>query len=135
MAKAETWETSDKNIRCLFDSKTAFTETKTRGAGREAILKFLGGNWKQWMIQNALAIFKDEEEGTVDREAVEQMPSMRSAEEFRKAVKSTHVPRAKTARAHVGGLEREKLRHRGLGRAYGLLRGSWAHPGPALRVL
>ena len=44
-----------------------------------------------------------------------------------------HVPRAKTARAHVGGLEREKLRHRGLGRAYGLLRGSWAHPGPALR--
>ena len=52
MKKAETWETSDKNIRCLFDSKTAFTETKTRGAGREAILKFLGGNWKQWMIQN-----------------------------------------------------------------------------------
>lgn len=41
-------------------------ETKTRtvkgqDVGQTTILKFLGKNWKQWMIQEALAVLADEE--------------------------------------------------------------------------
>lgn len=45
------WPTSDKSVQCLFGNQTAFTEAKTKGVGRRIILKFLGGNWKAWMIQ------------------------------------------------------------------------------------
>ncbi|MFA5376816.1 MAG: ParB/RepB/Spo0J family partition protein [Dehalococcoidia bacterium] len=95
MAKAESWETLNESIKRLFDSRASYSDARTKGAGQTTILKFLGGNWRQWMIQDALAIFKDEKEGTIDRGAVEQMPSMRAAEEFRKAVKSSGVPKEK----------------------------------------
>ena len=95
MAKAETWKDANKSISVLFDNQHSFEQTKNQGAGQNTILRFLGGNWKQWMIQNALAIFKDEKEGIIDREAVEEMPSMQVANEFRRAVKSAGVPKAK----------------------------------------
>jgi len=51
-------ETSNENIRCLFDSQRAFESTKARGVGQTTILKFLGGNWKQWVVQDALNTIK-----------------------------------------------------------------------------
>jgi len=92
LAKYGTWETSDKNIRCLFNSATAFSEIKTRGAGRDTILAFLGGNWKQWMIQEALATLNAEREEKIDRHAVESFNSQRVAKSFREAVVLANVP-------------------------------------------
>ncbi len=48
------YATSGNVTRCLFDSQTAYTEAKSKGVGRETILKFLGGNWKGSMIRDAL---------------------------------------------------------------------------------
>ena len=46
LKKYETWdELSGKNTRQLFESEAVWRNTKTKGVGRETILKFLGGNW------------------------------------------------------------------------------------------
>lgn len=92
MAKAETWEASNNSIRCLFSSDFEFKNTKGKGAGQTTILKFLGGNWKQWMVQEALATIEDVE---VEREAVEQFPTLKAASTFRLAVKKAKVPKKK----------------------------------------
>ncbi len=89
LAKCD-YATSDKSIRCLFENKTGYTETKTKGVGRPTILKFLGGNWKAWMVQEALAIIEDEE---IDQTAVETIPTMEQAKHFRKAVKDYEIPK------------------------------------------
>jgi hypothetical protein len=87
LAKCETWEgfSSDKNIRTILviDSEPAFRKLKGAGIGRDTILKFLGGNWKQWMVQEALDTLKDE---TIDREAVESMPTLSHAQTFKKEI-------------------------------------------------
>jgi hypothetical protein len=56
LAKYETWEDSNKSIRVLFESEHAMMQAKRKpdGVGQTTILKFLGGNWKQWIIQDAL---------------------------------------------------------------------------------
>lgn len=46
LAKYETWETSDKFIKGLFDNQRSFETAKGMGIGRDTILKFLGKNWK-----------------------------------------------------------------------------------------
>jgi len=53
LAKYESWEdvTSNNSIKGLFDTQRAFETTKGMGVGQTTILKFLGGNWKQHMIQ------------------------------------------------------------------------------------
>lgn len=60
------WEALDKSIRCLFDSEWDMKNARGKGVGRSTIHKFLGGNWKQWMIQAALAAIKDDEEDAID---------------------------------------------------------------------
>jgi len=90
LAKAD-YVTSNSSIRCLFGSKTAYTETKTKGVGQTTILKFLGKNWKQWMVKEALETLKDK---NVDREAVEILPTMYQGRKFRKAVKDYKIPKA-----------------------------------------
>ena len=56
----ETWEELPIHLMNLLDvdkdgnkipihnAKKAFSECKTKGVGQTTILKFLGGNWKQW---------------------------------------------------------------------------------------
>ena len=56
LAKSKSWGTSNKIIKGLFDSEKAFDTTKGMGAGQTTILKFLGGHWKQWMVQEALQL-------------------------------------------------------------------------------
>jgi hypothetical protein len=87
LAKCE-YKTSDKSIRGLFDSKKAYETSKGMGVGRDTIKDFLGGNWKGWVIQEALSTLNDND---LDREAVEMMTSVKQAQEFKKAVREAGV--------------------------------------------
>jgi hypothetical protein len=42
------WEVSGKFARNLFNDAHAFNVAKGHGVGRDLILKFLGGSWKEW---------------------------------------------------------------------------------------
>jgi len=97
---AKGWNDSDKNIRVLFNSKHALEQAmrKDSGVGRDTILKFLGGNWKAWMVQSALDTLKEAKENVVDRKAVEVFPKLEQANEFKKAVKAAKIP----VRSQVG---------------------------------
>lgn len=57
-----------------------FQALRAKGAGQETICKFLGGNWKLWVVQHALAILAD---NGLDREAVEKLTNLRHATAFR----------------------------------------------------
>lgn len=103
LAKYETWKEakSDKVIRLSFINAQGFGKARNEsknnkgGAGRLSILKFLGGKeqgWNQAVIQTSLAILDDTE---LERGAVEILPNMEQARQFRKAVKAYHIPKDK----------------------------------------
>jgi ParB-like chromosome segregation protein Spo0J len=77
-----------KSNQALFDDEHSFNACKGVGVGWSTILKFLGRNFKQWMIKEALAYIADEESGDIDKEAVESLPSISSAQAFRQTVKA-----------------------------------------------
>lgn len=95
-SQVDTWEQfrGDKNISPNFPGMTepVYRAIKSQGAGREAIMSFLGGNWKKWMVQEALATITAIEGKTLDKKAVESLPSMRAAKEFRHAVEEHEIP-------------------------------------------
>lgn len=93
LAKYETWETSNGNIRCLFESQRAYESTKARGVGQTTILKFLGGNWKQWIIQDALDTIKAVQEDRVNRKAINVLPSTQHSKIFKIEVKRHKIPK------------------------------------------
>lgn len=84
LAKYESWETLNEFIKSLFKDSRGFENAKHQGAGQTTILKFLGGNWKQKRIQDALAILRDKD---LDRSALELFESPSHAEAFRQAIK------------------------------------------------
>lgn len=106
LAKYETWEEALEKAHIFmslfigrFDKdgkeknpKALFGQAKGQGAGEATILAFLGGNWKQWMIQEALETLKLDDEQVVDRKAAETMQSAKSAQEFKRAVKEYDIP-------------------------------------------
>lgn len=94
LAKYETWEAYrlNKNINPIVSDAGNFTQVKKNGAGQTTILAFLGGNWKQWMIQEALETLKSDREKVVNREATEVLKSVESAKHFKAAVKEFGVP-------------------------------------------
>jgi len=67
LAKYEAWEDAIKKSNIFIglftgqkdrdgkekNPKALFGQAKGKGAGRETILAFLGGNWKDWMVQEA----------------------------------------------------------------------------------
>jgi hypothetical protein len=53
LAKYEDWSHLNKSIKMIFASNSQFQNCKKNGVGQITILKFLGGNWKQWMVQEA----------------------------------------------------------------------------------
>jgi len=61
LAKYDSYEKySQGSLRALFKgTKGDFKKAKNHGVGESTICKFLGGNWKQWMIQQALDTLKD----------------------------------------------------------------------------
>jgi hypothetical protein len=72
LQKYPDWHHVDKSINVIFDSNSQFQQCKRDGVGQGILLKFLGPNWKQWMIQEALCILDREREGTIDRRAFER---------------------------------------------------------------
>jgi len=93
----ETWEkaSSDNNIRAAFSSREQWATPKGRGVGRGTILTYLGKPWAKrgWMIQAALATLKDEKEGSLNRDALETIPTIDQANIFRAAVKKHKIPK------------------------------------------
>ena len=59
LAKCEGWESLNKNIKTLFARSDGFINAKRQGVGQTTLLKFLGKNWKQWVIQDALNTLKN----------------------------------------------------------------------------
>lgn len=85
LAKCDHWNHLGKSTKVLFSSNSQFQECKQKGVGRTTILKFLGGNWKDWVIKEALSTLNDED---IDREAIEMMPSIEQGAHFKKAIKA-----------------------------------------------
>ena len=49
LAKSKRYEALNKSIKGLTD-KEHFHQLKDKGVGQTTILKFLGGNWKEWVL-------------------------------------------------------------------------------------
>lgn len=95
LAKYKMWEDACANksiITNLVDNAKAFIKLRKQKSGQTTILKFLGSNWKQWMVQEALNTLRDK---TIDKEAVESIPTLGQARTFKKAVKDYKIPRAR----------------------------------------
>ena len=60
LEKCDSWEALNESIKGLTDNEH-FQQLKQKGVGQTTILKFLGGNWKQWRIQEALKELNDKE--------------------------------------------------------------------------
>jgi len=58
LGKAD-YATSNRSIKGLFGGKKAYDTAKGMGVGQTTILKFLGGNWKQWMIQHLIKLLDE----------------------------------------------------------------------------
>jgi len=121
LAKYETWEElcSDNLIRTNLgiDSGHAFSKLKDKGVGRDTILKFLGKGWKKWMIQESLAMIKDDIEGTVDRVAIEKFPTLEQAKVFKGSVKKYNIPKEKQGELADKIIKDDKAAKRAIGEA------------------
>lgn len=94
------WKDSGASTRVLFDSKHAFEQAmhKPEGAGRDTILKFLGGNWKDWMVREALDTMALHKRGVIDRRTIETIPKMTQARVFKKSVQDYNIPKTEQKR-------------------------------------
>jgi Cu/Ag efflux protein CusF len=79
-----------------------FSQVKNTGAGWSTIKRFLGDNWSYGLVQQALETLSGrkinpttKEYVEIDRKAVEKLPTMRHAREFKKAVVDYNVPKEK----------------------------------------
>jgi len=97
LEKCKTWgefKKSELHKTMRFNNAQTFMAAKgKKGVGETTLLKFLGGNWKQWRIQEALAILKDVGEGTLDPKAAQAFPKLDQAKQFRQLVRENKVPR------------------------------------------
>lgn len=80
-----------------------FNQMKSDGIGRSAICTFLGDNWTENMVKNAISIISDE---ALDRAAAEKFPTMGQAIVFRDTVKKYEVPKEEHAAIADAILER-----------------------------
>ncbi len=92
LAKCETLAHAgnNTNVKELFTTNSQFQQCKQEGIGRETLLKFLGGNWKEWMIKVALRVLND---NSVDRESIYLLPTVKQAQTFHSEVKRHEVPK------------------------------------------
>ena len=82
-------------LNLVAEKKQSSLAAAKRGVGQNIILKFLGGNWKKWQIEQALDTLRDD---TLDREAVEKLPTLYHARTFKQAVRDYRIPKAKQKR-------------------------------------
>ena len=55
------WETVSESIHGFFPNKASFASSKAQGVGWKTIKTFLGEDWKEWEIQNEIAIMVKED--------------------------------------------------------------------------
>ena len=132
-----------KEYKDLPKSLTNLSETKTQqtldvirgqGVGRDIILRFLGGNWEPWMIQEALATIKADKENIVDRAAVESIPTLEAAKHFRTAVQKHKVPKQAQKQPQIAQIQFTGLRSRFYrDQSSGGITGRFLPPGKILR--
>jgi ParB-like chromosome segregation protein Spo0J len=95
LAKFDTWEEfqggSNKFIRPLVPEKGTFQLIKKNGAGQTTILKFLGNNWKQWQVQEALKIVRADEVAQRQKAEAEAMRD-RAAEDRKRLEEELEKP-------------------------------------------
>jgi hypothetical protein len=87
LAKYDSWNHADGNIRVIFSSNSQFQQCKRDGVGREVIKKFLGGSWKEWIIQDALNTIKAVQDDEISRDAINELPSTQHSKIFKQGVK------------------------------------------------
>ena len=89
LSKYKTWEEYNKatreNARRSLIDKFNFDKTK-KDIGYRTIHKFLGNNYSEHIIQDALSLIKSKK---VDIEIVKTLPNMKQAIEFQKAIEKT----------------------------------------------
>jgi len=104
-AKYDNYEELPENLLALLEKKAVkdeharkqqFKSIKNQGIGAPAIRAFLGNDWSQSMISEALATLRDaepdgDEEPKIDIKAVEKFPNTSQATAFRQAVKTYGV--------------------------------------------
>ena len=91
LAKYENWEEAKKVtiFSNLFGNEknpiAGFGQAKGKqGVGQTVIKNFLGRNWKRWVIEEALSMIDSKD---IDIKATEVFKSLRTATQFKKAVK------------------------------------------------
>lgn len=87
------WDDLDKSIRVNFLNKHAFDVAKGMGIGKQTIQKFLGSDWKEWEIQDALS--QMEETDKFDPKSLEPFEKLSVAAEAKNAMTAFHVPKAR----------------------------------------
>ncbi len=87
LGKCDAWDSGNRFISSLGIGNQAALGAAKKGVGQTTILKFLGKNWKQWEIQEALDSLGYGVKAKVDRKAVETIPNMSQAREFKKVVR------------------------------------------------
>ena len=68
LARCDKRNMANKFINRLFNNAKSFSNAKRDGVGQTTILKYLGNNWKQWMVQEALVTLKESDDGKIDRQ-------------------------------------------------------------------
>lgn len=87
------WDDLDKSIRVNFLNKHAFDVAKGMGIGKQTIQKFLGSDWKEWEIQDALS--QMEETDKFDPKSLEPFEKLSVAAEAKNAMATFHIPKAR----------------------------------------
>ena len=92
LKKHKNWESMKSTgnfASSLFEDEHGFRRSKG-GVGRDVLMKFLGGNWRSWVVRYATEILRDK---TVSMEAVGIIPTMRQAKSFKEAVLIHDIPK------------------------------------------
>ena len=93
---ANGWNKDDKSITIAFQTRDIFERAKSQGVGRDTIKNFLGGNWKEWEIQEALAQL-DVDKEKIEPKALDQFESLSTAREARQVFQEFKIPKSKQA--------------------------------------
>lgn len=94
LAKYDSWgelKSAGSHLINLLNVKRPqeFAPLRKKGVGQTTLLKFLGKNWKQWQIQQALDNITSDD---IDREAIEQTKTGSEAEDYKRALRNAKVP-------------------------------------------
>lgn len=90
--RISTWATLEGALRSLFTDSRGYENAKKHGVGRAILRRFLGANWTDEMIQEALNTLDMEQKGLLNRVAVELLPTISHGREFKAAVRQLNLP-------------------------------------------